>query len=32
VMVTHDPTMLAEADRILEISDGIVAKETLAES
>jgi putative ABC transport system ATP-binding protein len=32
VMVTHDPTMLAEANRILHISDGTIAQETLAET
>ena len=29
VMVTHDPTMLAEADRIVELSDGELVEEAV---
>lgn len=30
VMVTHDPSMLAEADRIVELSDGELVKEAMS--
>ena len=31
VMVTHDPSMLAEADRIVELNDGMLAEEHISE-